>query len=127
MKLLDSQMKNKAQKIIDGWSNWINRDPDVEYIATIRATICADCDKNKYNICIQCGCPLASKTRSTDEKCPLDKWPTAVFINQLKITKKDNLIENTLNYLYEHLKTPRNTFTSFLKKNLYDDATEDNN
>lgn len=66
--------KSKLQRIIDGWSNLIVRDEEIEKMALHRARFCASCTKNKFNICVLCGCPLSAKTRSPDEHCDRGLW-----------------------------------------------------
>ena len=72
----DKTWLQKLDEIQDGWKNWLWRSKDIEMVAYKRATICAECPSNKNSKCIECGCPLAAKTRSMKEtnKCPLDKW-----------------------------------------------------
>jgi hypothetical protein len=65
---------SKLNNIIEGWKNVIFPNKEVEKIAYERAIICANCDKNKLNICSECGCPLVAKLRSINEKCPINKW-----------------------------------------------------
>jgi hypothetical protein len=62
------------KEIIEGWGNYIFPDPEVEKIAKERALICSECPNNKLGICSECGCPLISKTRSINSKCPINKW-----------------------------------------------------
>lgn len=66
----------KFNAIVNGWKNTIFTDPEVEKIALERAKICSTCDSNKFNICMECGCPLHMKTRSTKSTnvCKLNKW-----------------------------------------------------
>ncbi len=68
--------KEKYDEIKDGWTNWIWKNDEVEKIAKARALHCAACDSNIINVCKECGCPLATKTRSMKEtnSCPLKKW-----------------------------------------------------
>ena len=69
-------VSEKLGEIQDGWKNLIWKNKEVEMVAFRRATICSTCPSNKLNVCSECGCPLAAKTRSTKitNKCPLDKW-----------------------------------------------------
>jgi hypothetical protein len=82
----------KLQNIINGWSNLMFTDPDVEVLARGRATICAGCplaemsggvytmviDNKTTNvrglICTGCGCPISAKIRNPYEECPQKKW-----------------------------------------------------
>ena len=72
--MCDACGKSRMQRIIDGWSNLVVRDPLIEEMARQRARLCAVCSKNKFNICILCGCPLPAKTRSPEEKCDNGIW-----------------------------------------------------
>jgi len=67
--------KGPLQRIIEGWGNYLFPNPEVEKIAKVRALRCATCDFNKFEICTKCvGCPVAAKTRSMDEECPIGRW-----------------------------------------------------
>lgn len=66
--------KSKFQRIKEGWANLIFENAEVEKIAEKRAHLCASCSKNVFEVCILCGCPLAAKTRSIDEKCDKGLW-----------------------------------------------------
>ncbi len=65
------------REIIDGWKNYIVKNPLVEEEAKRRAKICADCKHSKDNFdiprCGICNCPLAMKTRSSKSECPNPK------------------------------------------------------
>ena len=43
----------------------------------IRQEICATCDRNHDNVCLECGCQLDKKIGSYKETCPLDRWPSS--------------------------------------------------
>ena len=76
--------------ILNGWNNYFNKDAVVEKIAEARAEICAKCPfaiesiftifvKDDFQeiegmICQRCKCPLSSKIRSINEKCPEELW-----------------------------------------------------
>jgi hypothetical protein len=64
-------------EIIEGWKNYIVKNPLVEAEAKRRASICASCKhaKNDMGIprCGICNCPLAMKTRSMKSECPNPK------------------------------------------------------
>ena len=79
------------QRIVEGWGNWIFPDPEIESKAKLRALKCAKCDFNKdmldsalpeilkpkgvvISACTKCYCPIAQKTRSMDETCPIGRW-----------------------------------------------------
>ena len=83
--------KGRLQRIIEGWKNYVFRDPEVEKVAKYRALRCATCDFNKDMIdneitgilkplgvtiqaCTKCYCPIAQKTRSMDSKCEINRW-----------------------------------------------------
>lgn len=41
-----------------------------------RKAICDDCpERDRSNICRECGCALAAKQRLLSWRCPLDRWP----------------------------------------------------
>jgi len=65
-------------EIVDGWSNYIFPNKEVEELAKKRITICTDktiCDKLKSNKrCAVCGCFMPAKVRSVHSTCPLKKW-----------------------------------------------------
>lgn len=66
---------SKLQRIIEGWSNLLIRDPEVEKFALERAEKCANCDAaNDKNFCAICGCYIPAKVRSKKEKCPNGEW-----------------------------------------------------
>ena len=94
-------MLKKLHAIYEGWKNVIFENPEIEKIARLRATHCADCPLNVDEICSKvkegqavktfqykngtrvegryyngCGCPLEAKLRSNteDNKCPLGSW-----------------------------------------------------
>ena len=65
-------------EIIDGWTNYVFPNKEVEELAKRRITICTDktiCDKLKSNNkCGICGCYMPAKVRSVKSSCPLKKW-----------------------------------------------------
>ena len=79
-----------VQNIINGWSNYIFPNKEIEALAFKRAEICAGCPENKHgdilvrlndkiesikgNYCALCTCPLSAKVRSENEKCDNEKW-----------------------------------------------------
>lgn len=82
---------SKIARIIDGWRNYIFPNEDVERTAVSRASICSGCSHAVHGTyekampdfsikevqgmkCDVCGCPLSTKLRSVDEKCPKNKW-----------------------------------------------------
>lgn len=63
--------------IVEGWTNHLLIQLGFKSIpdhAKRRAEVCSGCDKNKKNICSECGCYIPAKTLVTGEYCPLDKW-----------------------------------------------------
>ena len=65
----------KYNEIKEGWTNLLTtKDPHIIKQAEHRATICSNCVKNIFNVCIMCGCPLSAKTYSTFSNCDLNKW-----------------------------------------------------
>lgn len=51
---------------------------DVEYVPQEvrknRIDICKSCDKNKMNLCTECGCMIPLKTTLAKSTCPIGKW-----------------------------------------------------
>jgi hypothetical protein len=45
-----------------------------EEVKLNRQNICSSCDKNEYNVCMVCACPLPTITNMKFKSCPLDKW-----------------------------------------------------
>jgi hypothetical protein len=66
--------KNKAERIIEGWGNYVFKTPEIEKMALRRVEICAVCQQNKNEWCIICKCFIPAKTRSITEKCPSELW-----------------------------------------------------
>ena len=64
--------------VLEGWTNALIKDEEIEIIAEERLKICNECPYKKtvlkVEICSKCHCPLISKTRSKETKCPLHKW-----------------------------------------------------
>lgn len=78
--------------IAEGWYNYIVAKPSVRSLMLKRLETCDVCPSkvqmsqagitivqliNKAGSvykCNECQCPLAAKTSSTNEKCPLGKW-----------------------------------------------------
>jgi hypothetical protein len=65
---------DKFKEIVNGWTNYIFPNEEVEKEAKRRAEICSECPSNNMGVCGECGCPLFAKTRSETSKCPLNKW-----------------------------------------------------
>lgn len=72
----DKTHKEKYNDIINGWTNWLFKNDEIEEIAKERAKECSKCDSNVANVCKECNCPLFVKTRSMGETnaCDLGKW-----------------------------------------------------
>lgn len=67
---------SRIDEIIEGWSNYFFRKPEVEKLARERLAICITCEHyNFLNICTLCVCPGAGKARSPESKCLANKWP----------------------------------------------------
>jgi hypothetical protein len=66
--------KSRTERIIEGWGNFIFRTKETEEIAKRRASICAVCNENTFEVCMSCKCPIPMKTRSMSEKCPKALW-----------------------------------------------------
>lgn len=80
----------KLQSILEGWKNYFFENQEAEIMAKLRAVECAKCpfaEKKWYAelindelkdiegmVCAKCDCPLSSKLRSKEEKCPESKW-----------------------------------------------------
>ena len=64
----------QAGLIVNGWRNWLFRQPEVEAIAARRGTICDRCEHRQPATCGLCGCPIAAKIRSLKATCPDGRW-----------------------------------------------------
>lgn len=67
------------QDIVDGWGNWLESilgfgNADINKIAKKRLDICKECPNRVSFLCGVCKCPLATKSRSLNTSCPLNKW-----------------------------------------------------
>lgn len=79
----------QISNIIDGWDDYINNKTST--ITKARAQVCKKCtyavkgffemfmpDETLKEVqglkCGKCHCPLSTKLRSQNEKCPLNKW-----------------------------------------------------
>ena len=70
-------MGENLKNIIEGYSNLVNKDSDIEALAEIRREICNGCERNSNSLvpyCKECGCVIAAKTRVRETECPLKKW-----------------------------------------------------
>jgi hypothetical protein len=39
-----------------------------------RLSICNVCPSNQYSVCVECACPIHTKTMMKNVTCPLNKW-----------------------------------------------------
>ena len=73
MATLTKNIVRNRKKILEGVSNYIKKDVNVEAIAQKRLLLCENCQKNDNGTCSICGCILKLKTRSMASSCPLDE------------------------------------------------------
>jgi len=86
--------KIKLRSILNGWKHYLFQNQDIEVTAKLRAISCAKCSLAVHAwyseliddkitdiqgmVCNGCAgavkCPLSSKLRSKDEKCPKQLW-----------------------------------------------------
>lgn len=70
-------MPLNVKQIYEGWRNYFIKNPVVEKEAERRAELCGKCKLSGTvlgkDICTECGCPIAFKTRSMDAECPHPK------------------------------------------------------
>lgn len=73
-------IRKKAKEIADGYKNLLkdkaglSDEKDIK-IFKARREICNACEfKSAMDRCLQCGCPLAAKTRSLTSDCPIGNW-----------------------------------------------------
>lgn len=70
-------MGKNLKNIIEGYKNLLSKDSEIKKLAEVRSDICNGCDQNSRSIvpyCKSCGCVIASKVRSRESTCPLNKW-----------------------------------------------------
>lgn len=85
----------KLQNIAEGWYNYIASSKYTQRLMKSRLDICDTCSKKEQLSpigkkivsaineegslfrCGECKCPLAAKTASPSESCPLGKWSIA--------------------------------------------------
>jgi hypothetical protein len=78
------------KKILEGITNSILRDETIEEIASLRYSICNECQskgnecavKGTGPCCNECGCSLSFKTRSLASDCPLGKWEAIATVEE---------------------------------------------
>lgn len=82
MKISD-KYKKQFNDIVDGWKNYVIRNPLTEAQSLHRTAICVKCPNMKddgISRCGICNCPLSMLTRSIEAECknPIDqggaKW-----------------------------------------------------
>ena len=64
------------KQIVEGWSNYVFENKEIEELAKLRLDVCLSCTHlNNHKLrCKLCGCYMAAKTRSKNAKCPVKKW-----------------------------------------------------
>jgi hypothetical protein len=85
---MDNVWKNR-EKILEGITNTLVKDQEIEKIAKERLDICHSCVHHSTTTCAAliaeccgvCGCSLKFKTRSMSDACPKGKW-LAININK---------------------------------------------
>lgn len=74
---------NKGHNIIQGYSNLVFKNEEVEKVAKARYDVCLACPNKKplivinnvqHYICEICTCPIDAKVRALDEVCPKGNW-----------------------------------------------------
>lgn len=74
---IEDKVVNKLESIKDGWANTFFKNESVELLSAGRQSICNRCEYKSdfpYKRCQLCNCPIATKSRSQKESCPLGKW-----------------------------------------------------
>ncbi len=77
----------KSGNIVEGYSNLIFKDEEIEKMAKARYEVCLACSNKKplivinmiqHYVCSKCKstikCPLDAKIRAVDEVCPIGNW-----------------------------------------------------
>ena len=80
----------KLKNILSGWKNYLFESDAIESMAKIRSVKCATCEDAVWGlvpqlmgdkikdikgmVCNGCKCPLSTKLRSHEEKCPKGLW-----------------------------------------------------
>lgn len=69
-------MDLEFKEIVDGWKNYIFRNPTTEELGKERLQHCMICEwrSKASNRCKLCRCPIAQAVRSKPKKCPIGKW-----------------------------------------------------
>lgn len=69
---------SKIKEIIEGWTNKIFTNEQVEILSNERMEICNQCPHKikmlSVDVCELCMCPLSAKTRSPESDCAIHKW-----------------------------------------------------
>jgi hypothetical protein len=67
-----------VKEIIQSWYRLGFADEEIQKIAQERMETCNSCSSKKeilgVPVCGECYCPLAAKTFSPENSCPLKKW-----------------------------------------------------
>lgn len=89
----------KIKSIINGYSNLLFEDSELEPLFKERYEICKSCENCKLGICTLCGCVCLAKSHSRYEECPANKWNPIIRIdNDGKYLCKSELPENLHKY-----------------------------
>ncbi len=119
-----NSIKEKIKTIGKAWRNILLEDKEFHDLYRERLAICNNCEKNILWICIACGCPIKSKTRSryVDSdgditECPLSKWKDSYHEDQNGnlFVIKANLPENLQEYFEEEY-IKKEDWVEFLKE-----------
>lgn len=78
------------KNLVNGWTNYVFENKEIEKLAYERAEICSKCPSNlrgdilvmlndklqsiKGRYCSECGCPLSPKIRGENSECDAGKW-----------------------------------------------------
>ena len=71
---------NLAQSLTDFVSDGFRLVSKEQYEERLK--VCDTCDSRKGNRCLECGCQLAIKARGRAFRCPLDKWPALINVEE---------------------------------------------
>jgi len=71
----EANAKIQIVNIMIGNEEVITSDVFVEESIRIqRENICSSCEKNEFNTCMECACPLPTIVNMKFKDCPLGKW-----------------------------------------------------
>ena len=74
-----NKILKKSKSIINGYTNLVSPNPEVELLAAKRLEVCNTCKFNKtfgianIHYCSKCFCVIQAKVRSLEENCNLWK------------------------------------------------------